>query len=35
LGSFPRFHPLIERAMQEGVHYHHDLVNQVLASVGE
>jgi predicted nucleic acid-binding protein len=35
LGIVPAIRPMIERAMQEGVYYHHDLVNQVLASVGE
>ena len=35
LGIIQAMRPLIEKAMQEGIHYHSDLVNQVLKAIGE
>jgi len=35
LGLVPSLKPLIERALQEGVRYHPDLVRAVLDAVGE
>lgn len=35
LGIIPAMRPLVEKAMRDGVHYHSDLVERVLSSVGE
>lgn len=35
LGIIPAMRPLVERAMRDGVHYHSELVERVLSSVGE
>jgi len=35
LGIISAVRPLIEKATQEGVHYHPDLVNEVLEAMGE
>jgi len=35
LGLIPALKPLVERAIQMGIRYHHDLVKAVLEAVGE
>lgn len=35
LGIIQAVRPLIEKAMQEGIHYHPDLVSQMLRAAGE
>jgi len=35
LGIIPAMRPLVENAMRDGVHYHSDLVERVLSTVGE
>ena len=35
LGIIPAMRPLVEKAMRGGIHYHSDLVERVLSSVGE
>lgn len=35
LGIIPAMRPLIEKAMSDGVHYHSDLVERLLSSLGE
>ena len=35
LGIIPAMRPLVAKAMRDGVHYHSDLVERVLSSVGE